>query len=233
MRPKAGNRGNGVRATTPLDPEPGRYSRGVDETGETAAVSAVEMASPLDVTEATFERDVLERSRGVPVVVDFWAAWCGPCLALAPVLEREIESRDGAVVLAKVDVDANPGLSTTFRVQGIPAVKAFRHGRVVSEFVGAQSPATVASFVDALLAPPALEKLVESLRESGDLPDVLAALEAHQEERALALVLDAIPEAAPERRELLREIAVGVFDHLGHDDPVATSYRRRLATALY
>jgi putative thioredoxin len=187
----------------------------------------------VDVTEASFESDVIERSHDRPVVVDFWAAWCGPCRALTPVLEEQIAEREGAVELAKVDVDANPGLSAMFRVQGIPAVKAFKDGKVVSEFVGARSPVAVSSFLDELLAPPRVTGVVEALRESGELPEVLDALEANDPERALDLLLAEIPEATPERREWLRELALAIFHDLGHDDPVTTAYRRRLATALY
>ena len=187
----------------------------------------------MEVTEQTFEQDVIERSRETPVIVDFWAAWCGPCHALAPVLDAEVERREGAVVLAKVDVDAHQGIAATYRVQGIPAVKGFRDGRVVAEFVGAQPPARVAAFVDELLAPPALEGVLEELRLSGELTEVLAALEAGDTQRALELILEGIAATAPDERILRRDLAVAIFDHLGQDDPVATAYRRRLAAALY
>jgi putative thioredoxin len=187
----------------------------------------------VDVTETTFEEDVIQRSRTTPVLVDFWAEWCGPCHALGPVLEQEVERRNGDVVLTKVDVDSNPGLAAMFRIQGIPAVKAFRDGRVVAEFVGARSPAGVAAFVDEFLAPPQVSGIVEELRATGELPDVLDALDAGDEERALDLLLDEIPGSPPERRERVREVAVAVFHDLGHDDPVTVAYRRRLATALY
>jgi thioredoxin len=120
----------------------------------------------MDVTDQTFERDVIERSRATPVVVDFWAAWCAPCRMLGPVLEREEEAHEGRVVLAKIDVDSNQEAAGRFRVSGIPSVKAFWQGEVVYEFVGAQPPALVARFFDALaeLVPEAAAETVAAAR---------------------------------------------------------------------
>jgi putative thioredoxin len=126
----------------------------------------------IDVSEATFSEDVMERSRDVPVVVDFWAAWCGPCRSLGPLLERAAQRREGEVVLAKVDTDANPGLQMQFDIRGIPAVKAFRHGKVVAEFVGAQPSNVVERFFDSLVPSPA-----DRLSAAGDEASLRQAIE--------------------------------------------------------
>jgi len=127
----------------------------------------------VDVTEASFQAEVLDRSRHLPVVVDFWAEWCGPCKALSPALEKAEASRAGKVVLAKVDVDSNQRLAAQFQVQGIPAVKAFRDGAIADEFVGALPPAKVEAFFDSL-APSRADELLAagdelSLREAAEL----------------------------------------------------------------
>jgi len=126
----------------------------------------------IDVTEQTFEQEVIERSKTVPVVVDFWAEWCAPCRQLGPVLEKGASAREGQVVLAKLDTDANPRISAAFGIQGIPAVKAFKGGRVVAEFVGAQPPPRVEAFYDSLVPSEA-----DALVESGDEDSLRRAIE--------------------------------------------------------
>jgi putative thioredoxin len=173
----------------------------------------------IDVTDATFAAEVVERSKQVPVVVDLWADWCGPCKQLGPILERVVDETQGKVVLAKVDVDTNRQVAAAFQVQGIPAVFALRDGKVVDTFVGAQPEANVRAFVEGLL-PTEEEDAVGTLVAAGDEASLRAALEVEpghegaivalaellverggepDKEEALAL-LQRIPESAETRR---------------------------------
>ncbi len=188
-----------------------------------------------DVTDATFQTAVIERSMTVPVVVDLWAEWCGPCKQLGPIIEKVIAATDGQVELAKVDVDANPNIAQAFRVQSIPAVFAIRDGRPVDQFIGALPEAEIVEFVAKLL-PTKEQTEVERLIEAGDEASLRAAMELEPdnaeaimslaelcagEERAdeaLAL-LEKIPETPDTRRiaALARrgpEAALGVDDRL-------------------
>ena len=168
----------------------------------------------LDVTDESFEADVLVRSESVPVVVDLWAPWCGPCKTLGPILETVISETDGRVELTKINVDENPRCSATFRVQSIPAVFALRDRKIVDHFIGALPEPAVRQFVERLApsASPA-DRLVsvgteDALRAALDLePDHVGAILALAElligegssDEALSL-LARVPETAETRR---------------------------------
>jgi putative thioredoxin len=156
----------------------------------------------MDVTEASFQTAVIDRSREVPVVVDFWAEWCGPCRQLGPVLERAVAQRAGTVELAKVDTDANPGLARAFGIQGIPAVKAFKDGAVVSEFVGAQPPQNVERFLDALVPSEA-----DGLVGAGDETSLRRAVELEPSRADAALPLARILHERGENGEALKVLS--------------------------
>src|ERR687895_812194 len=154
------------------------------------------MAKPFDVTDADFDERVLRRSDEVPM--------------LAPVIEKAVAAHDGKIELAKLDVDANQATAARYGVRGLPTVKAFRDGRVATEFTGAQPPQVVARFVDSLVPSEA-----DGLVESGDEAELLQA--------ALA---------DPERRDLVRRVMVAIFTDLGPEHPLSREHRRRLSAAL-
>jgi putative thioredoxin len=135
-------------------------------------------ASVKDVGEKDFAKEVLERSATVPVVVDFWAPWCGPCRVLGPVLEAEVAALGGRVELVKVNTDESPSLSQSFGIQGIPAVKAFRDGKVVSEFVGAVPAPQIRQFLKQLAPSPGVTALAgaEAALRAGRAAEAEAAL---------------------------------------------------------
>src|SRR4051794_15724507 len=128
----------------------------------------------MDVTDATFERDVLDASVETPVVVDLWAEWCGPCRTLGPIIENVVADTGGRVKLVKVDVDANPRIASTFQVQSIPAVFALKDRKIVDSFIGALPEHEVRAFVDRL-APPETE--ADRLVAKGDEASLRAALD--------------------------------------------------------
>ena len=131
------------------------------------------------VTDATFDRDVIERSRQVPVIVDLWADWCGPCKTLGPILEKVVAEAEGRVELAKVDIEANRGLAASFRVQSIPAVFAIRDGQVVDQFVGALPEAQVRQFVERIAPPPTEADLLAATGNEASLREALELEPGH------------------------------------------------------
>jgi len=193
-----------------------------------------------DVTDADFQTAVVERSHQVPVVVDLWAEWCGPCKTLGPVLEKVIADSDGAVELAKVDVDTNPAVAEAFRVQSIPAVYAMVDGKVVDGFMGAQPEAAVREFVERLV-PTEEQSEVARLVAAGDETSLRAALEMEPGNEAAVVALaellvdDGRTEAAlellariPESAEVRRIAAAARAGDVGDDATIVAELEQLL-----
>ncbi|MCL4313407.1 MAG: thioredoxin [Actinobacteria bacterium] len=159
----------------------------------------------IDVTDATFETEVLKRSEQVPVIVDLWAPWCGPCKTLSPIIERVVASKNGAVELAKVNVDENPGIATAFRVQSIPSVYVVRNREVVDGFIGALPEKAVQEFVDRFADKPPSE--VDILIASGDEDSIRRALELDPDNEKAVVALAKILVERGEGSEALELLA--------------------------
>jgi putative thioredoxin len=163
---------------------------------------------PIDVTDATFQTEVIERSRTTPVVVDLWAPWCGPCRTLGPILEKVVADAGGRVTMVKVNVDENPQISQAFNVQSIPLVVALVDGQPVAEFMGAQPEQAVRQFVEKLL-PSAAEEQIAALLAAGDANSLLAVLQIDPGNEAAIVALAelmVVDGKGPEALELLARI---------------------------
>lgn len=142
----------------------------------------------IDVTDATFQKEVIEKSMVTPVIIDLWAQWCGPCKTLGPILEKLTAATKGKVILAKVDVDTCPQVAQAFQVQSIPAVYAMKDGKIVDGFVGAQSEHVVEQFIKNLL-PEQVVVDVQALLAKGDEASLRQALEAEPTNESVVVAL--------------------------------------------
>lgn len=209
------------------------------EEGMTEVVSAQPLPLVMDVDEQDFERDVIAASSDVPIVVDFWAPWCGPCRMLGPVLEKLAEEGAGSWRLVKVNVDHNQGVAQRFGIQGIPAVQAFRDGEVVDAFVGAQPEPLVRQFLEGVVPPQATDAVAEEVGidaaiDAASAPAGSDDMETEIRERldGLMAVLDRRESSDEERKAASAEL-LEAFTAIGDDHDVTREYRARMASLLW
>ena len=206
----------------------------------------------VDVSEQDFEQSVVQRSHEVPIVIDFWAPWCGPCRTLGPTLEKLAEEQQGKFILAKINIDENPMLAQAFQIQSIPAVKAVRNGALAGEFLGAQPEPNVRRFIEQLMPSEAESLAVEAqrLEEAGkaqgaeSLYRAALAKEANQplallglarvlvqrgEENDAQTLLTRIPNTVPEHPAAQQLLAQLRLKQTGASAGDEQKYRDRLA----
>ena len=178
----------------------------------------------IDVTDATFQVEVLDRSNSVPVIVDLWAPWCEPCKTLGPILEKHCDATNGQVVLAKVNVDENPSISMAFQVQSIPAVFIMKNGKVLDGFVGMKPEHVIQELIEALLPegeaalPPVIEEAVE--------PEPFVVNDDFDAE-----LVGLLPQVKTDEQAKSRFLEI--LDIMGVQDPRTVGYRRKLTAQLF
>jgi putative thioredoxin len=195
----------------------------------------------LDVSEATFQTEVIDRSAQVPVIVDLWAPWCGPCRTLGPIIERVVDGTNGKAVLVKVNIDENPGIAQAFGVQSIPLVVALVDGQPVDGFLGAQPEHAIQEFVDRLLAGDGILDVEEAPEAQALLDAVEAPAEVAVEpvveapvrppddyDERLSALLASVKDDEAARAEYLQ-----ILETMGPEDERTAGYRRKLTNRLF
>jgi len=188
------------------------------------AYSPISCTPVIDVSDATFQAEVIDKSNTTPVIVDLWAPWCGPCRTIGPILEELTDATNGQVILAKVNVDENPAVSQAFQVQSIPAVYAMRDGKVIDGFVGAQPEHMVREFVQRLM-PDGIIDVVETAVEVAEMPSAVPDDDFDNELAGLLPRVKADEEARARYLEIL--------ETMGPEDPRTAGHRRALTAQLF
>ena len=184
----------------------------------------------IDVTDATFQVDVLDRSNSVPVIVDLWAPWCEPCKTLGPILEKHCDATNGKVVLAKVNVDENPSISMAFQVQSIPAVFIIKDGAIMDRFVGVKPDHVIKELVEALvpLGEASLQADADTDTDVGATREPEPFVIKDDFDNELAGLLPQV-----KTDEVAKSRYLEILDIMGANDPRTVGHRRKLTAQLF